>query len=241
MSSKDLVKRFARAIGLEVQSVRVATSHTAQLRAMLGTHAINLIFDVGANAGQFAQELRRHVGYRGRIVSFEPQLVAHAALMKAAAKDPMWEVGQRAAIGAMTGSVALNVAGNSLSSSVLPMLSSHASAHPPSHYSGTETVPLIPLDTAAQQYLRPDSKVFLKIDTQGYESEVLRGGPRTLARAVGVQLELSLVPLYDGQELMPRLTQVMSAEGFELWAIAPTFADPVSGRLLQVDATFFRA
>jgi hypothetical protein len=63
----------------------------------------------------------------------------------------------------------------------------------------------------------------------------------TLSRVVGVQLELSLVPLYAGQRLMPELMKEMTGRGFELWGISPAFADPGTGRMLQVDATFFRS
>jgi hypothetical protein len=120
------------------------------------------------------------------------------------------------------------------------MLSAHLSAHPESRYNGTETVPLAPLDALAPRYLPSASASFLKIDTQGYESEVLEGAPATLRSVVGIQLELSLIPLYSGQKLMLELIELMQINGFDLWAIAPTFADPHTGRTLQVDGTFFR-
>src|SRR5581483_618078 len=55
----------------------------ATLRSLLARHRIDLVFDVGANRGQFAQALRR-LGYRGEIVSFEP-LAAHGEALRAAA------------------------------------------------------------------------------------------------------------------------------------------------------------
>ena len=61
-----------------------------------------------------------------------------------------------------------------------------------------------------------------------------------LNRVVGVQLELSLIPLYSGQKLMPEMIKDMQGMGFDLWGIAPTFAEPMTGRMLQVDAIFFR-
>jgi FkbM family methyltransferase len=207
---------------------------------MLAAHEVNLIFDVGANTGQFGKALRWHVGYSGRIISFEAMRAAHAELIRTAARDKLWEVARRAALGATSGMVTMNVSGNSVSSSVLPMLPSHASAAPESRYSGTETVALEPLDSLAIGYFEENSVAFLKIDTQGYESEVLLGAPKTLSRAVGVQLELSLIPLYDGQKLMPEMIEHMHGIGFDLWGIAPTFAEPITGRMLQVDAVFFK-
>jgi FkbM family methyltransferase len=237
---RDVAKRLARMLGLEVRGFNPSSSQAAQMRTMLSSHGVNLIFDVGANVGQFGRELRWHVGYSGRIVSFEPMRAAHAALTKAAAGDRLWEVAPRAAIGAEHGSIAINVAANSVSSSVLPILAAHVSAAPMSRYSGSETVPMVPFDDVAPQYFTDNSIAFLKIDTQGYESQVLQGARQTLARVIGAQLELSLIPLYAGQQLMPDLIDYMQTMGFNLWGIAPTFAEADSGRMLQVDATFFR-
>jgi FkbM family methyltransferase len=237
---RSALKSAALRLGYEVQRFEPACSSAAQLRAVLDSQRIDVILDVGANIGQFGRELRRHVGYRGRIVSFEPMRRAHAALSRAAVGDPRWEVAPRTAIGAHAGSVTLHIAGNSASSSVLRMLPAHSAAAPESRYVGTEMVPVEPLDALAPAYLRDDSRALLKIDTQGYESEVLRGAQQTLTRVVGLQLELSLVPLYEGQLLMPEMLQRIEALGFELWGLAPAFVDRRSGRTLQLDATLMR-
>jgi FkbM family methyltransferase len=180
------------------------------------------------------------VGYDRRIVSFEPMKVAHDALIRTAAGDGLWEIAERIAIGAEQCSVPLNVAGNSVSSSVLPMLTSHTIVVPESRYTGTELVQVVPLDVIAPKYFQEGTVAFLKIDTQGYESQVLHGAVETLSRVVGVQLELSLVPLYGGQRLMVEMIEYMKSAGFELSGIAPTFTDPRTGRTLQVDAIFLR-
>jgi hypothetical protein len=83
--------------------------------------------------------------------------------------------------------------------------------------------------------------LFLKIDTQGYEDRVLRGAVELLPRAVGLQLEMSLVSLYEGQRRFDEMYVELVGKGFELWSMSPAFVDPRSGRLLQVDATFFRS
>ena len=69
---------------------------------------------------------------------------------------------------------------------------------------------------------------------------MLAGAQAVLPRMAGVQLELSLVPLYEGQQLFDKLFEKVKASGFELWSISPVLVDPQSGRLLQLDATFFR-
>lgn len=237
---KSHVTRFVRRLGLDIRLFRPASSESAQLMKILSAHGVNLVFDVGANAGHFGQYLR-DAGYRGRIVSFEPLPAAWNDLLKASRKDPLWEVAPRAAIGSDAGELEIHVARNSVSSSILDMHESHTNAAPESGFIGKERVPLRRLDSLASEYLRSDSVPFLKIDTQGYEDQVLTGADGIMDRIVGIQLELSLVPLYKGQRLFDDLTEWLKRLGFEIWAISPVFVDPQSGRLLQIDATFFRS
>lgn len=237
---KEAIRSAFRRLGVDVRRYSFLMSPDDQFRAMFAHHGIDLVFDVGANAGQYSTELRSRFGYQGRIVSFEPLPAAYEKLLGAAAGDPSWEVAPRAAVGSTAGSVVLHVSGNSQSSSVLSMLDAHAAAAPESRYVRDEIVPMTTLDIAAGDHVKDDSRVFLKIDTQGYESEVLRGATALLSRVLGVQMEMSVTSLYDGQLLMRDLWRVLEDAGFELWMLSPVFVDRQTGRLLQVDATFFR-
>jgi FkbM family methyltransferase len=238
--TKEIIRSAFRKMGLDVRRFSFLSSPDEQFRAMLAHHEINLVFDVGANTGQYSVELRRRFRYRGRIVSFEPLSSAHAQLLRAAATDALWEVAPRVALGQNVGSVALHVSGNSQSSSVLAMLDAHSSAAPESRYIRDEVVPMTTLDIVARGYASDDSRVLLKVDTQGYEAEVLRGAEQLLAKSSGVQMEMTLTPLYEGQMLMRDLWRILEDAGFELWSLSPVFVDRRSGRLLQIDATFFR-
>lgn len=236
---KTLLKRGIRSFGFDLRRYNPATSEGARFIGALSAHKVNLIFDVGANTGQFGRSLR-DLGYKGRIVSFEPLDAAWNKLGEASQKDSLWEVAVRAAIGDEDGEVEINVSGNSVSSSVLRMQNAHVSAAPESVYIGTEKVPIRRLDTVGAGYLRADSTLFLKIDTQGYEAQVLRGASDLLQKVVGLHLELSFVPLYEEQCIYDALISQLKALGFEMWDIVPNFIDARSGRLLQADATFFR-
>jgi FkbM family methyltransferase len=235
----DHVKSTFRSLGFDLRRFNPANSEAAQLKAMLAVNRINIIFDVGANTGQFGRVLRS-VGYRGKIVSFEPLVNAHEQLLKASRGDPLWEVATRGAIGSEEGEIEIHVAGNSQSSSVLGMLDAHSDAAPESRYLDKEKVPLYRLDSLLPSYLSQDMVPFLKIDTQGYEDRVIKGAKGVLSQITGLQLEMSLVPLYEGQKLYPEMMEVVSAAGFKLWSMSQVFVDPHTGRLLQVDATFFR-
>jgi len=200
---------------------------------------IDLVLDVGANTGQFASQVRQG-GYTGKIVSFEPLSRAHGELVSSSAADPMWEAHPRCALGDHNGEIEINIAGNSFSSSILPMLESHRSAAPESAYEGKESAPIKTLDTVAGQYLKDAQAPFLKIDTQGFEWLVLDGARDTLPQIKGILVELSLVPLYEGQHLWREVIDRLEAEGFTLWAFTPGFSDQASGRSLQVDGVFYR-
>jgi hypothetical protein len=134
----------------------------------------------------------------------------------------------------------MNVSGNSVSSSALPMLTTHLNAEPDSQYVGREEVDLRQLDTLAEGEISVHDRAFLKLDVQGFEYQVLKGASRLLNRLVGIRLEMSLVPLYEGDHLFDSMLQELTAAGFELWSLVPAFLDHETGRLLQVDGTFFR-
>ena len=206
---------------------------------LLDRFRVDLVIDVGAHRGQYASELMR-AGYRGRILSFEPQCDAHAELLRAASAEPRWSVGERCAIGDRPGTAQLHVAGNSQSSSLLPMLPAHERAAPASRYVGAETVSLRRLDSAAADGCAQHERVFLKVDVQGFERQVLEGAAGLMPRIVGVQVELDLVPMYEGSAQLEETSAYLRTLGFALYRIRPGFTDPSSARMLQVDGTYFR-
>ena len=113
-------------------------------------------------------------------------------------------------------------------------------AAPDSVRVAVEHVPQAPLDIAARSYARECDVTFVTIDTQGYEGFVLDGATEVLSKAVGLHVEVSFVPLYDGQALFDEIVDRIRDAGFYLWGIWDGIHGPESGRMLQVDATFFR-
>jgi FkbM family methyltransferase len=198
---------------------------------------VDLVIDVGAASGGYGAQLREF-GYTGRIVSFEPMAAAYARLEEAAAGDARWETRQ-SALGSKAGEATINVASNSDSSSLLPMLDAHREAAPSVDYVAQETIAVALLDDVATDVLRDAKRPFLKIDTQGFEREVLAGAPGTVEKCVGVQLELSFVPLYEGGMLVDEAVGWAYAHGFRLVGIEQGYAAP-TGEILQVDGVFVR-
>jgi FkbM family methyltransferase len=210
----------------------------ARRKKLFDSFGIDLVLDVGANAGIYGRELRES-GYRGRIVSFEPQAAAFARLLETIEGDPAWEA-LNLALGDREGEATLNIAANSLSSSILEMLPAHEQAAPDSGYVGRERVRLATLDSLSGQLRIQGRSVCLKIDTQGFEESVLRGAAGSLEAIHTLQLEMSLTPLYQGELLFPQMHALLAGKGYELVAVEPGFADPETGRLLQLDGIYHR-
>lgn len=204
----------------------------------LGRHGVDTVIDIGANTGQFGHQLRRS-GFTGRIHSLEPLQSAYDELTAAASADQRWTT-QRAAVSDTAGTITMNVSANSVSSSALPLLSRSVDAAPQTAYVATEQVPATTVDDLVGEHGLTAARTLLKIDVQGLEKAVLDGAANTLAGFAAVRTEMSLVPLYDGQALMPELLEYLGAHGFDLWFVEPGWADPVSRRLLQLDGIFFR-
>jgi FkbM family methyltransferase len=201
--------------------------------------SVDLVLDVGANIGQYASDIRSH-GYGGRLLSFEPLSSAFAELSKTAAVDPNWTV-RRVALGASASRMSINVAGNSTSSSFLPMLQSHQSAAPESRYFAKEEIDVIPLDSLVGRDVGPHEKVWLKMDVQGFEMEVLKGAGKLLPQVVGMECEMSLVPLYEGEPLIEEVLKEIANRGFRLAIVTEAFFAPDSGRSLQLNGVFLRS
>jgi FkbM family methyltransferase len=215
------------------------TSRDASMQALLREHGIDLILDVGANAGQFAS-YALGLGYTGRIVSFEPLPAAHAALLDRSRGNPRWVVFDRCCLGEREGEALLHVSENSISSSILPISPEHVAISREASYVGVEKVPMHPLDAIAPRYLADSRAAFLKVDVQGYEEPVLRGASETLRRLRGLQVELSLRPVYEGQTLYLPMLEWITSLGFAPYRFCDSFVDPRNGRWLQLDALFFR-
>ena len=202
--------------------------------------AIDVILDVGANTGQFAQGLRAS-GYHGHIISFEPLTEAYAGLMAAAAADPLWDVAERCAIGESDNWAEINIAGNSYSSSLLPMLDLHREAAPQSAYQGTEPCRVITLNSYIERTFSDPTTLFgLKIDTQGYEAHVLAGLRHNHQRVKVIVCEMSLAPLYADGPSMSELCCLLAELGYRCVALGPEFEDPRTGELLQANGVFVK-
>ncbi|MGH8224074.1 MAG: FkbM family methyltransferase, partial [Woeseiaceae bacterium] len=153
------------------------------------------------------------------------------------AADGQWHA-HRYALGDRDGSARIGVAGNSYSSSLLEMLPAHVDAAPESAFVGSETIQMRRLDSVIGEVCPAPARLYLKLDVQGFERQVLAGAQATLARVRVLQLEMSLAPLYAGAATFCELHALLESRGLVLFALEPGFARRDSGQVLQVDGLY---
>jgi FkbM family methyltransferase len=224
-------------LGYDVVEYRPDLHPLARRRRLLERAGVDAVLDVGANTGQFATQLRGDLGWRGRIVSFEPLAAAYASLAARAAKDGGWDA-RHYGLGDRDGTARIGVAGNSASSSLLDMLPAHVDAAPESAYVGYEDVQVRRLDSVIDEVCPAPARLYLKLDVQGFERQALAGARATLARVRVLQLEMSLAPLYAGAASFGELHTLLESIGLVPFALEPGFARRDSGQLLQVDGLY---
>src|SRR5665647_400335 len=154
VSVRNRVRALVRHLGYDV--IRYPNDDLARRMRLLETHGVNVVFDIGANIGQYAQTLRG-LGFAGRIVSFEPVADAYRQLTRTSSGDSQWTA-VNVGLGEADDSREINVSANSQSSSLLNMLPQHVAAAPESRYLGRETITLRRLDSIANEHLRPGDR-----------------------------------------------------------------------------------
>ena len=133
-------------------------NHLHRRVGLIASRKIDLVLDVGANTGQFGKSLRQ-IGYRGRIVSFEPMKAPFAALQRSASADPLWAC-HNIALGDVDETAVINVSANSHSSSLLPVNPRSLQIEPSIAYVGQEEIGIRRLDGLFGEIVSPNNAVY---------------------------------------------------------------------------------
>lgn len=219
------LRRRSRRVGFDVvryppNSMGTLPGYTARLLSELD---VELVLDVGANTGQYAS-LLRDAGFSKRIVSFEPVASSFSTLEAQAAGDSDWSA-VCVALGAQDKSATMNVTESSvLSSFRRPSAQGPSWIRPQMQMVRSEEVQMHRLDSIFET-LGPVRQVMLKLDTQGWDLEVLRGASGCLDRIVAIQTELSVVPLYDSMPTWLDVVTFLHRLGYEPTYVAPVLRD----------------
>ena len=235
---KDSVLKVSRSFGYDIVPLREMKERdfALHLRELLTRLEIDCVLDVGANAGQYRDFLRDRVLYDGTIVSFEPIGRHVEALRERSRGDARWHI-EGYALGSRDCAMPINVMVSDQFSSFLEpdhaRVDDYAGLNVADH---TETVTVRTLDVvlpALQERIGFD-RPYLKIDTQGFDVEVLRGAGEVLSAVKALQTEASVRGIYKG---MPRYTEVihyLDECGFDLTGLYPVSRDRAL-RLVEFD------
>jgi FkbM family methyltransferase len=235
---KQLIKKAFRAVGLEVMYLSRTPEHT-----LLGLRhlPVRSIIDVGANSGQFARKIAP-VFPEARIYTFEPLSEPFQELERWADAQPPGQVTAfNVALGDTEGTVEiLHCVDASPSSSLLESTAVQRTLYPFTANQVRIPVTLKTLDHFLEDgsiHLVPD--LLIKLDVQGYEDRVIRGGQATFRQARACVLEVGLDPLYERQADFQELLLLLSELGFRYAGnLDQVYAR--DGHVVYIDALFVK-
>lgn len=239
------IKKNVRKIGIRlsrnsyVSEILKNTNRTYDIvmrMKIINYYNIDTLIDIGANIGQYALDMRA-IGYNKRIISFEPLKSAFKELEKISSSDDKWLV-QNYALGDQDVQSVINVSDNSVSSSILNILPTHLNVEPKSKYISKEKIEIRKIDSILNSFCKKENNIMVKIDTQGFEKKVIDGAIESLSDIKVIQLEMSIIPLYEDEMLFVEMINYLNDKGFQLFSIENGHSDLISGQLFQIDGIF---
>lgn len=210
------------------------------LKRLLDQYSITTVIDVGANAGQYRNLIRKRIGFSGVIHSFEPLPYLAAQLTTRGKNDSRWHI-HNVALGNENTTLPLNVMASEVFSSFRqPDTSATKSFVPGNTIVRTEFVPVRRLDDFAQDLEGVEGGVvLLKIDTQGFDLDVILGAKDLISKVSILQFELSLQPIYKGVPHYLEMLKVVQELGYEISGFFPISHDEYL-RAVELDCVMIR-
>ncbi len=228
-------RRIAHKLGYDLAKFNKQLTIETHLRTLLPKLGINLVLDVGANLGQYAQMLR-YIGYQGEIISFEPAADTFTRLEKLTRGDNRWTA-HPLALSDTNGSAELHRSGSSDFNSLHAASDFGLEKYGASIESAqTETIQLMRLDEFAASTLDlSNRRVFLKMDTQGHDLVVLEGAGGLATTFAGLQSEIAVLPIYrDIPDYMDSLA-FYRRQGYEVTGLFPVHRHRGTGHVVEFD------
>ena len=242
-------QRFRRTLALKsglyckIKVLAPTVSEEMRTAKLLNHFNIQTVIDIGANTGQFAESLI-DFGYKGEIISFEPVEDAYKQLSKRAEKYPNWIVAEKCAIGNMDGTIEINVSEDTVFSSIKTIKKEFTDHLNVAKTIKKEKIPIYKLDSLIEKYFDTNKAILLKIDTQGFEKEVLEGASELFKIVKGVKIEIPLnkdAEVYENVEWdIYHYLKMFQEAGFRCTSLDAIGANKETGIVNEVDGIFFR-
>jgi FkbM family methyltransferase len=236
--AKRTLKRVGQLLGLDVRWYVPHAAHA--LSTLLELYKVDTIFDLGANIGM-SGDYFRNIGFKQKIVSFEPVSHYYRQLEQKVKKDPLWFC-ENTAVGDAESELEINISGEGGSASSFLEMTNHIKDNAPGLcYTGREKVKVRTVDSLVSHYYPEGDRLFLKVDVQGYEKQVLAGARDSLNRIVGLKIEMSVVKTYQGEPLIDEMLPYLYSLGFRLNGIEAAWSNQLTQEVYQVDGFLFRS
>jgi FkbM family methyltransferase len=198
-----IAKTVARPFGL----YPFPRTHRRHMVDVLEHFRIDCVLDVGAHYGEFGK-LLRDLRFNGHILSFEPVSASFQRLKSAAQGDPKWRIFPFA-LGSADTESQIHLYRSSDFNSLLEPSGASRQFEGCTDQLGIETIVVRRLDsvydTCTEGMVSP--RVYLKMDTQGYDLEVFRGAAGVHEKILAMQSELPGVSSYANQ---PQLCEALT-------------------------------
>jgi FkbM family methyltransferase len=237
---KNLVKKILGQFGYDLVRLPHPGSLGRHLQELFRDADINLVCDVGARHGEYSGELRG-LGYRGWITSFEPVAENFRTISANRRGDKYWK-GFNMALGSEPATLKINVtAGSAMSSFREPNEYARSEFTEDAVITGTEAVDVRTVAAMLPELkeLVPDPRIFLKLDTQGFDLEVLKGAEPVLKHVRALQSEVSVKPIYENMPPYAEAIAAYQSHGFELAGLYPVHVDKC-GAVIEFDCVMIR-
>jgi len=237
-SAKNVVKRTLRHLGYDLVRYPSRETYGEHIRELLNTLDIDLVLDVGAHHGEYGL-LLRELGYMGRIISFEPEAVNFDVISQCCAHDPSWQA-YKLALGSEDADRSMNVMINSFFNSFL--VPSEVRWHDGNRVKRIDKVTVRRLDGLFDQMLNDAGahNVFLKMDTQGWDLEVLRGADACISHIGAVQSEIPLKAIYKGMPSFMEVITECNRLGLEITGMFPVSRNTNNLAIVEFDCVMAR-
>ena len=237
----QLLDGAARLVGLRlIPSWRLEQWAFAEhLRTLFAAQSISTVIDVGANLGQYRDFLRQQVGFQGMIHSFEPIRSLADQMRARSSNDPRWQV-HSFALGREEGQASINVMASSTFSSLRTVSATAPSGFLASaQVARTESIQVLTLDLACERYGINPEGAYLKLDTQGYDLEVISGAAYATQVLASLQIELAIQRIYDGIPTYREILAHLESLEFAISGVFPISRDS-EFRAVELDCVFVR-
>lgn len=238
MKIKLLVKKFFSLVGLKISRIDDRRVSEANQFKWLEQFSVNTIIDVGASKGNSVLGFRR-LFPKSAIYAFEP-LHDCFALMQNKTRDLVNLHLYNLALSDQAGEANIFRSSYSGASSLRPMTQLHKTLFPNTAGQTLGNVKIDTLDNVLKSEVLADN-ILVKLDVQGYEDKVIKGGMNIMNRAKLVICETSYRPFYEGQPLFGDINRMLESLGFSYSGVwGEEFKNPTDGRPLQQDSIFIK-